>query len=300
MKVYIYILNNIETIKILFRIRILSRIGFYDKILLNENLNEIWKLRIKEVLLCPDNKFIQRVENAGVLKNGIQIMHNGIKICAGGYYGSGISQMLKVNKGVHEPQEEFAFDIILKTLPENAKMLELGAYWSFYSLWFKKKCIFGKNYMIEPNKMNIEYGKMNFMLNNEKGYFLKSFISNKTEVINGNNFICIDDFMEIKNIDFLHVLHSDIQGYELKMLQGAKKTLESQKIAYIFISTHGIKIHEECLTFLQTINYGILCEANANKSYSYDGLIVAKAANYEGINKIEISKNTYNLYEKIF
>lgn len=296
----IYFKKKIELLKLYIDIKILSRLGFYDRKLLNETLDELWNLRIKEVLLCPDNKSIERVENAGLLKNGVQIMHNGIKICAGGYYGAGISQMLKINKGVHEPQEEFAFDIILKTLPINSKMLELGAYWSFYSLWFREYCVSGENYMIEPDKINIEYGKQNFKLNKKKGYFLNSFVSNKTEIIDTINYISVDDFIKIKKIEFLHILHSDIQGFEFKMLEGAKKSLENQKIAYIFISTHGNKIHEECLIFLKHVNYEIVCEANSNQSFSYDGLIVAKAINYQGVKKIEISKNNYDLYEKKF
>ena len=294
-----YFLSKKNHYIFLFKLK-LSRFGFYDYKLLKEKLDPLWNLRIEEVLLCPDNEFIDRVPNAGTLKNGIQIMHNGVKICAGGYYGAGIAQMLIKNKGVHEPQEELAFSQVLESLPINSIMIELGAYWSFYSLWFKKVCYQGKNYMIEPEKKNIEYGKQNFIINNQKGFFLNAYVSDKTEVINNNQYICVDDFIENYNIDYLHILHADIQGYELNMLKGAKRAIKNNKIAYIFISTHGSEIHKLCEAFLKKYNYKILCEANPIESFSYDGLIVAKSKDFIGVEKINISKNKLKLYDKVF
>jgi hypothetical protein len=39
-----------------------------------------------------------------------------------------------LNRGVHEPLEEFVFQEVLKRLPEACAMIELGAYWGHYSM----------------------------------------------------------------------------------------------------------------------------------------------------------------------
>ncbi|MBI4681229.1 MAG: hypothetical protein HY753_08545 [Nitrospirae bacterium] len=93
-----------------------------------------WERRINDVLSCPDNKFIPRVNNAGSIKDGFLVMHNGIKVLPLSYSGYPMLKMLIENKGVHEPQEERVFFEILKKMPERAVMMELGCYWSFYSM----------------------------------------------------------------------------------------------------------------------------------------------------------------------
>ena len=67
-------------------------------------------------------------------------MHNGNIVPldgAGAYYGQFI-QLLVLNRGVHEPFEEYAFQELLKNLPKTPLMIELGAYWGHYSMWIKK------------------------------------------------------------------------------------------------------------------------------------------------------------------
>jgi hypothetical protein len=49
--------------------------------------------------------------------------------------------LIELCKGYHEPQEELVFHKVMKRLPPNATMIELGGYWAFYSLWF---CSLGK------------------------------------------------------------------------------------------------------------------------------------------------------------
>jgi hypothetical protein len=129
---------------------------------LNFPLSSEWERRIKDVLDSSDNNKIQRVEEAGKVKNGKQVMHNGLLINLGSYYGPEYAQMLVQSKGVHEPQEEYVFQEVLKYMPKGAKMLELGAYWSFYSMWFNQKVDDAVNIMVEPEDFNLLQGKSNF------------------------------------------------------------------------------------------------------------------------------------------
>src|SRR5690606_28520719 len=130
-------------------------------------------------------------------------------------------------------------------------------------------------------------------LNNQRGnfnnYYIGKFKDRNKKIIN------IDSFCKLKNIDFIDILHSDIQGYEYDMLLGATEMLSSKKIGCVFISTHSNELHEKCLNFL-TDNFGfkLISSANLDQSYSYDGVIVMKSPQYmplDGVNNIKITTN---------
>lgn len=131
------------------------------------------------MLSSTDNDLIPKVQDAGKIKYGKQIMHNGLKINLGSYYGPEYSNMLMLSKGVHEPQEERIFGEVLNYLKGGSVMIEMGAYWSFYSMWFNQKIKDAKNYMIEPDEFNLAQGKRNFALNGLKGNFTQAFIGKK-------------------------------------------------------------------------------------------------------------------------
>jgi len=268
----------------------LASSGLFDKYLLKQPINEYWKKRIEDVQSCPDNLNIKRVSNAGKVVKGKQIMHNGLKIQLGSYYGPEVSRQLILNEGVHEPQEEYVFQEVLKKMKKNATMLELGAFWSFYSMWFNSEVQGAKNFMIEPDKFNMGFGIRNFKLNNMKGSFTNAFISSNTRNETTPMTICIDDFVNIHNINYVDILHSDIQGFELEMLKGACKLIEQDKIGYFFISTHSNKIHYDCLNFLKNKNFIILTDIDLDKTFAIDGLIVARSKNYLGIDPIKVSQ----------
>jgi Methyltransferase FkbM domain len=264
--------------------------GFFDKRVLTLPLAENFIYRIKEVVSCPDNQYILRVSDAGTVKNGKQTMHNGLKIHLGSYYGPEVAQQLYANKGVHEPQEEYVFQEVIKEMPTGATMIELGAFWSFYSMWFNTNVSKAQNYMVEPDAFNLGCGVRNFALNNIKGDFTQAFVGIKNSIdSDGNAMIGIDDFCKEKNISFIDILHCDIQGFEYDMLLGADKTINTDKIGYFFISTHSNEVHNKCLTHLINKNYIILASADLDETFAEDGLIVAKSKSYAGIEKVKIS-----------
>jgi hypothetical protein len=255
---------------------------------LNVPLEESWIDRIEVVVKAPDNLLIDRVSDAGAILGDAQIMHNGIKINVGSYYGDGNTALLFKNKGVHEPQEERAFEEVLKYIPEGAIMLELGSFWAFYSMTFLKSIKDGKSYLIEPDKHALLSGQNNFRLNGLNGQFFNYFISDVSD--SGLvPLISVSDFFKEQKLNHINILHSDIQGYELKMLEGADELLLSGKIDYLFISTHSNELHYNCMDYLTMRNYVILCDADLNQSFSWDGLIVAKHSGVNGPSKIEIS-----------
>jgi Methyltransferase FkbM domain len=250
-------------------------------------LDAVWQKRIQDVKNCPDNIFIPRHVNAGKIQKGVQTMHNGLKIHLGSYYGAPISRMLYENGGVHEPQEERVFAAVLGTLSPESVMVELGAYWGFYSMWFYCEIESARCFLVEPNRLNMSLGKRNLRLNNAKGQFFSYLIDEKSDLKNG--IICLDDFMHQQNLAFIDVLHADIQGAEYGLLLGAKKAFEGRKIGYIFLSTHSNDLHTECLDFLIKKQFIIIANADLNQTFSFDGLIVARHPDYKGIDKVEIS-----------
>ena len=251
-----------------------------------------WQGRIDDVLACPDNSFFEHVQDAGQLQGPIQIMHNGIKIFAGSYYGlGGVTKMLELNKGVHEPQEEKAFDIVVQSLKkERPTMVEMGSFWSFYSMTLLQTHPKGRCFMIEPEYESMWCGINNFKLNGMKGDFTHAFIDEQSGTLDGTKVTNLDDFVKEKSIDYIDILHSDIQGFELKMLQGAQQTFKDKKVSYVFISTHSNELHYGCVDFLKAQGFSILASADMEETFSFDGLIVAKAPHVAGgIDKIEIA-----------
>jgi hypothetical protein len=157
----------------------LASSGLFDRYFRNYKVSANWQKRIKHVLESADNKFIPKVEDAGEIRNGTQVMHNGLLIKLGSYYGPEYSKMLLLSKGVHEPQEERVFQEVLKAMPCGAIMLEMGAFWSFYSMWFSTKVKDAINIMVEPDAFNMGQGKRNFKLNKLKGIFIQAFVGDE-------------------------------------------------------------------------------------------------------------------------
>lgn len=238
-----------------------------------------WRQRIDAVLRCTDNAHIPRVAGAGTLANGTVTMHNGIQVGALGYYGEGILNMLVENHGVHEPQEERAFGEVLKHIPPGSAMLELGAYWGFYSMWFLKEVPNGRVTLVEPDPRHILSGKQNFELNGMSGTFESGYVGKATGTArDGTPVTTLDDLMQRHGIDRLAILHADIQGAELDLLAGGRKTFAERRIDFVFISTHSTELHAACLRQLQADGFAILISCDLDVTASFDGVIVAKRA----------------------
>ena len=60
-----------------------------------------------------DSDSLPRVADAGALveRDGVKlpVMHNGLLIEEGGYFGQWMTEILRSSHGVHEPQEEVVF-----------------------------------------------------------------------------------------------------------------------------------------------------------------------------------------------
>jgi len=204
-------------------------------------LLESWRIyrRARRTIGCTDCEGIAKTSDAGKViaeDRPYQVMHNNVKIRLGGYHGAWMSEVIRALGGHHEPQEERIFYEVLNAMPPDAVMLELGSYWAYYSLWFKQHVPHGRTFMIEPVPDKLQVGIENFGLNRAQGVFRNAFIgsssSESDEFVDWDGSvsklpcIAIDDFLEKEEIAFLNILHADIQGAELDMLKGCRRSLE--------------------------------------------------------------------------
>ena len=256
-------------------------------------VNQYWRKRIDTVIACSDNAHIPRHADAGKLADGWITMHNGLKVGALGYYGEGILNMLIENKGVHEPQEERAFAEVLKHVETGSAILELGAYWSFYSMWFAKMVPNARCFLIEPDSGNILSGKKNFEKNELEGVFEQAYVGDKPGFHkDGVPVITVDDFCERHSIEHLGVLHADIQEAEVKMLSGAARMIGEQRADYLFISTHNNELHYACLDKIRDCGYHVLVSCDAEETAASDGVIVARRSGISVPESLEVAENS--------
>jgi len=255
--------------------------------------------RAKMTLACKDGEDIPRVKNAGktavIRGKEVQIMHNGLKVLKGAYQGNWQSKIIEGLKGIHEPQEEKVFYEVLKKIPPNSTILELGSWWSYYSMWFLKTIKNSKAYCCEPDPENLELGKANARLNSiieGKGIFFRQYASGfqnnkKIKFKTSRDKIItvpirsVDSIIMEEKISKLGILHMDIQGAELDALKGAQESIQKGLIRFLFVSTHHYSIssdptmHHRCLSFIRKNGGYIIATHSIFESCSGDGLIVA-------------------------
>ena len=228
--------------------------------------------RWREVISDPLNLLIERVSAAGGVSDGHVYLHNGIRVPINreeAYYGT-FSLLLIINRGVHEPLEEYIFQELLKTMPDAPTMLELGAYWAHYSLWLKARRPAATVIMVEPEPRNMAVGVQNFAFNGYQGEFINDFV--------GHGRFQVDGFLKSRNIDHLDILHADIQEYEMQMLEGGGSSLARHAVDYVFISTHTQQLHQQVVDTLSGHGYRIEVSSDFDShTTSCDGLVFASS-----------------------
>lgn len=254
-------------------------------------VDEEWRRRINDTLACPDNAAIPRCAGAGTIEGSCLLMHNGLKIRALSYYGAGMLNLLQANRGVHEPQEERAFQEVLPFMPTGACMVELGSYWGFYSLWFASDVQRASCLLVEPDPRNLEAGKQNFALNGKPAKFICAAVGNQFSTqLPSCRMVTLPEICRQNGITHIDLLHADIQGAECDMLEQSANMFQNEKIDFVFISTHGEDLHFLCRKFLTSHNYIMLCDVPPSQSYSVDGLVVAKRRSIDLPKAVSVSR----------
>ena len=277
-----------------------------------------YRSRVALTISCTDADELPRVPHAGEVidhpSGPVQVMHNGVLVEEGCYYGVLTSEIIRCLRGVHEPQEEVVFAAIMNRLAETAPtdrapvMIELGSFWAFYSLWFLNQFPLGRSICLEPDAHHLEVGKRNFAINGRTGTFINAAIGVGGGSIAG--FITetnrnpvdmpshdLNSLLAACEIDEVDVLLSDIQGGEVPLLIEASDRLRQGSVRFLVVSTHDLSItgsattHQQVLDILLWSGAHIIAEHSVSESFSGDGLIVASFDPRDRDLAIEISHN---------
>jgi len=226
-----------------------------------------------EVMSDPSNLLIPRCRHAGkkLKHNGeeIVVMSNGLVVSAHGYYGK-FSDVLVTNYGVHEAAEERLISAIFDRAPEDAVMVEVGAYWAFYTVWFLRAVLNGRAWCVEADEKNRKIGLYNLALN---GVTSEDF---------SIGFVKTGYWESYANAIGLprsiYCILIDIQGYETALVPDLVSAIASGKlqVGYIMVGTHSHEAHEQVLTELRD-DAGLRVVAALdfdNETFFHDGMIL--------------------------
>lgn len=265
---------------------------------------------------CHDCDVVPKVHDAGMVLidsegRRVQIMHNGLRVIAGGYYGEWMTNLIRQCRGHHEAQEERVFHEIMKHLPYDATMIELGGFWSYYSLWFLMNRPERRSVVLEPEPQHLEIGRINAQLNGLHPYFVSGFACG--EYVPEMPFACeksgtvpltgysVSNLMQSQGWSKLNMLHCDIQGAETNVLSSCTDMFRAGQIDWVFVSTHAHQIsgdpltHQRCLDILRGAGAIIEAEHDVHESFSGDGLIVARFCPApEGWTPVKVSVNRHS------
>lgn len=251
--------------------------------------------RATMTISCRDAESIPKVSNAGAIEivdgKPVQVMHNGLRVLYGGYHGDWMANVIHGLRGHHEPQEERAFNELLRYCRPKTCILELGSFWAYYSMWYLKSIPFSTAYCLEPDATHIAVGQENMRLNSLGANFVRAcvgdqFIEQKQFATESGESVLmpqhtVPSAMEHFGLNGIELLHADVQGAELGILSSCASLFAAGKIRFLVISTHHASIsgssttHAECVASVKASGAHILCEHDVDESFSGDGLIVA-------------------------
>jgi FkbM family methyltransferase len=272
--------------------------------------------RIDMTLACHDSDSIPKVLNSGQVfeENGsnYQLMHNGVKVLHGGYYGAWMSEIIHGLNGHHEPQEERVFHEVVKRAAHDGLMIELGCFWAYYSLWFLKDHPHRKAIGLEPDATHLLTAQKNAAINglSEQISFVHGLSSmHSAESMNiqtesGQQLqlpgYTLANLLARAQIARIEIAHCDAQGAESHVVDQMIELGKKGQLRFAIVSTHAYEItgdpltHQTCLHKLQAAGAHIIAEHDVHESYSGDGLIAASFRVEDRDLTVELTHNRYS------
>jgi FkbM family methyltransferase len=258
--------------------------------------------RVLMTVSCRDTDRLPKVEDAGQVQvrdgQAVQVMHNGLLVEEGGYYGEWTTEIIRCLAGHHEPQEEVVFDAVVSRLAtmdiDRPSIIEFGSFWSYYSLWFCHVLTGAHAIAMEPDPTWLDVGRRNAKLNGmeERFEFLQGVVGARpgepmlfrTESTHEEIPVVQHDLgslMASYGLSEVDLAMIDIQGAETVLLERARPILTAGGVRFLIVSTHHQSIsgdpltHQRALDLLRDCGAHIIAEHTVRESYSGDGLIAA-------------------------
>ncbi len=216
------------------------------------------------------------------------------------------------NINVHQEEINLFKSILVNINRDNPVMIEIGCFWAIWSLLFRDKFKQGKNILIDLGKRPLYIGVKNFELNNfnctyyHGGFFIDNsstysnrasdleYINNNKDtnvdelIINDNNLsskfsnmnlvgseLNFNNIYTENNLDIIDLIHMDIQGSELPLINNLLPLLQEKKILNIVIATHSQEIHNSIINTLAQCGYANIININYG-GMGGDGYIYSK------------------------
>jgi len=205
------------------------------------------------------------------------IQYNGLKMLAGPSTHPGDGPV-----EYHLNEHKIFLNVLDKINNKNAVMIEVGCLWALWSLLFRQRFPQGKNILVELGRRQLSVGEKNFQLN---GWSFSSYwggfnIQNSgtfknqeadinyprnpygywDESITGNlvgKELNFSDIVQQENLDCIDLIHMDIQGSELGLLEYFEKNKVFDMINNIVVATHSVIIHNSVEKILQQNGFEI-------------------------------------------
>lgn len=240
---------------------------------------------------CADCASIPKVADAGRVVSTpagpAQVMHNGVKVAAGGYNGQWMAHTIRALRGHHEPQEELLFHHLVQRCRNGSLIVELGCFWAYYAMWYATEVPQSRALCVEPNPDNLKLGQRNAELNDlsdRMTFFHASVGVAAPPTDREPQRIPTYDFDGIVNLAggrFIEMLHMDVQGAEYDVIHSMRGRDAQHKVRFLVVSTHHrmmsgrLDVHGDCLDMLASLGAHVLEQHTVQESFSGDGLIVA-------------------------
>ena len=149
--------------------------------------------------------------------------------------GSNKGQFLILIEKMFPGRTAYSFEPIKEMMDKQKKFFSFKQNIYFYNYALGSESSL-KNFFITLRKDSSSFLKINEVNNQNKNYNIKE---NRPIQIN-----TLDDCFENKNIKQPILIKIDVQGYELEVLKGSAKTLNS--IDYIYVEVNSGEVYEGC------------------------------------------------------
>jgi len=281
-----------------------------------ENLSAHEARRVRLTLACRDTDSIEKVDGAGeVVEVGgrrLQRMHNGVLVEEGCYQGAWMTELIRCLRGHHEPQEELAFHHVLERIAlteVEPVMIELGAWWTYYGMWFGSRIPGARLVALEPDPLYLEVGRRNVDLNDMTGIATfvhgaigsgeaehSSFMVERTGETLELPTHDLRSLMDASGLERVALVLADIQGAETALLEGARQVFAAGRVRFVIVSTHHHSIsgsaltHQDTREALASCGAHLIVEHSVGESFSGDGLVVASFDDRDHDMRIEVSR----------
>jgi FkbM family methyltransferase len=270
--------------------------------------------RIALTVSCRDADELPKVPDAGSFRRvdgvDVQVMHNGIVVERDGYCGPWMTEIIRCLHGHHEPQEELVFSAILNrisTSEDAPSMIELGSWWAYYSLWFRRTFPQGRVIAMEPDASFLETGRRNFSLNRETALFVRGAIGphpgellqfpaesdGKVHDVRQRD---VEGLMRLGHVGRLSLLLADIQGMETTLMEQIRPLIACGGLRFLVVSTHHHVIsgdpltHQKVLEAVASNGGHVIAEHSVGESFSGDGLVAASFCEGDSDLVVEVSR----------